>query len=131
MLEDAKRHAFLIATDATGARVLPPRLSPDERDAATIREAPLTERRRCDRWHVFVFIADRDHVVFRYDREHNGAVFARILNGYHGNLLADAASVFDVLYNEHGMTEHQSSQRRARLGEFCGVFAGPTASIAL
>lgn len=107
MLDDAKKHAFLIATDATGARVLPPRLADGERDTLLDGQGlhPV-ERRECERWHVFVFIADRDHVVFRYDREHNGAVFARMLKGYRGNLLADAASVFDVLYNEHGMTEH-------------------------
>ncbi|MEB2314344.1 MAG: transposase [Polyangiaceae bacterium] len=107
MMDDAKKHAFLIATDSTGARVLPPRLSAGERDTASDRQVLYpVERRGCERWHVFVFIADRDHVVFRYDREQNGAVFARMLDGYRGNLLADAASVFDVLYNEHGMTEH-------------------------
>jgi hypothetical protein len=29
-----------------------------------------------------------------------------MLDGYRGNLLADAASVFDVLYRDHGMTKH-------------------------
>lgn len=97
MMQDAKKSAFVIATDATGARVLPERLPPAAGNA---------ERRRCESWHVFVFIADRDHVVFRYNRKNNGEVVARMLDGYHGNLLADASSVFDVLYNEHGMTEH-------------------------
>lgn len=107
MMVDAKKHAFLIATDATGARVLPPRRAAGERDTAPDRQPPgPMERRACERWHVFVFIADRDHVVFRYDRKNNGEVVARLLDGYHGNLLADASSVFDVLYNEHGMTEH-------------------------
>ena len=106
MLDDAKKHAFLIATDATGARVLPARSPPGLQSNASEEQVLPAERRRCDRWHVFVFIADRDHVVFRYDRENNGAVFSKILQGYRGNLLADAASVFDVLYNEHGMTEH-------------------------
>jgi hypothetical protein len=102
MFADAKRHAFLIATDATSAPVLPPRLGAAQRPN---ERSPL-ERPRCESWHVFVFIADRDHVVFRYDPEHTGAVFARMLDGYRGNLLADAASVFDVLYRDHGMTEH-------------------------
>jgi transposase len=102
MLDDSRRHAHVIATDATGASVLPPRLGAGERTA----QLWPVERRRCESWHVFVFIADRDHIVFRYDREHTGAVFAKLLDGYHGNLLADAASVFDVLYREHGMTEH-------------------------
>ena len=101
MFDDGKRHAFMIATDATGASVLPPRWHPDEP-----RPDPPEESRRCESWHVFVFLADRDHVVFRYDREHSGAVFTKFLAGYHGNIQADAASVFDVLYRDHGMVEH-------------------------
>jgi len=103
MLDEARSEAFLIATDATGASVLPAR-----RDNGGSRPGELgpVERRQCDSWHVFVFIADRDHVVFRYDRENNGAVMARMLDGYRGNLLADASSIFDVLYRDHGMTEH-------------------------
>jgi transposase len=103
MMADGKRNAFLIATDATSASVLPERRPAGAPHWAT---AGPGERRKCDTWHVFVFIADRDHVVFRYDREHSGAVFARMLAGYHGNVLADAASVFDVLYRDHGMTEN-------------------------
>lgn len=104
MFEDSRNTAFVIATDATSAPVLPPRLD-DEAKAEASQLWPV-ERRKCESWHIFVFIADRDHVVFRYDREHNGKVFAKLLDGYHGHLLADAASVFDVLYREHGMTEH-------------------------
>jgi transposase len=104
MFDDGRKNAFLIATDATGASVLPPRKNTDGAPGAP-RLWPA-ERRRCDSWHVFVFIADRDHVVFRYDRENNGAVMAKMLKGFSGNLLADAASVFDVLYRDHGMTEH-------------------------
>jgi transposase len=102
MFDDGRRHAHVMATDATSAWMLPPRVPPGE---PTARRWP-DERRRCESWHVFAFIADRDHVVFRYDREHSGAVFEKLLAGYHGNLLADAASVFDVLYRDHGMTEH-------------------------
>lgn len=101
MMADACKNAFLIATDATSASVLPPRKG-QGRDESSETE----QSRSCQPWHVFVFIADRDHVVFRYDREHTGAVFTKMLKGYHGNLLADAASVFDVLYRDHGMTEN-------------------------
>jgi transposase len=103
MFDEARKKAFVIATDATSASVLPPRRKAFESPAI---EGLGLERRRCESWHVFVFIADQDHVVFRYDREHTGAIFAKMLCGYRGNLLADAASVFDVLYREHGMTEH-------------------------
>lgn len=104
MLDDSRKSAFVIATDATSAPVLPPRL--DAQAKAEARRLWPVERRECESWHIFVFIADRDHVVFRYDREHNGQVFEKLLEGYHGHLLADAASVFDVLYRDHGMTEH-------------------------
>lgn len=101
MFKEAKQHAFVIATDATGAPVLPPRGHPEDPEPT-----PADQPRRCESWHVFVFIADRDHVVFRYDREHTSAVITRLLDGYHGNLLADAASVFDALYRDHGIVEH-------------------------
>lgn len=100
---EGRAHAFIIATDATGASVRPPQRKADE----TARPAwSLPDRRECETWHLYVFVADRDHVVFRYHREHNGDVFASMLDGYRGNLLADAASVYDVLYREHGMLEH-------------------------
>jgi hypothetical protein len=93
----------MMATDATSTRVLPPRRKPGDPPPT---EVWPPERRRCENWHVYVFLADLDHVVFRYHREHNGRVFQDLLRGYNGNLLADAASVFDVLYRDHGMTEH-------------------------
>jgi transposase len=102
MMADAKQHAFLIATDATSASVLPAR----RQGRAPPQVLPASERPSCDAWHVFVFIADRDHIVFRYNQEHNGRALQQMLDGYRGNLLADAASVFDVLYREHGMVEH-------------------------
>lgn len=97
MWREARERAFVIATDATGAPVLPVRV--------TEPQAVSAPRRQCDPWHVFVFIADQDHVVFQYSKEHTGAAFAKFLDGYHGHLLADAASVYDVLYREHEMTE--------------------------
>ena len=101
MFGDSIQNAFLLATDATGASVLPPRRSKEEASS----EATVNEVRRCESWSVFVFIADRDHIVFKYNRKNNGAVLSEMLSGYHGHLLADAASVYDLLYREHGMTE--------------------------
>jgi transposase len=85
MLAEACRTAFCIATDATGA--------------------PVRAQGGSVRWHVFVLIADRDHIIFRYHREHSGDVVRAFLSGFHGHLLADAASIYDVLYREEGMTE--------------------------
>lgn len=88
MFAEAKGQAFCIATDATGVRV-----------------RPQVKGAECDSWHVFVFIADRDHVVFRYSPEHTSEAVTEMLAGYRGHLLADAATIYDVLYREHGMTE--------------------------
>jgi transposase len=72
--------AFCIATDATGA--------------------PVRAPGGCEKWHIFVFIADRDHVVFRYSEEHTSEAMKEMLGGYHGHLLSDAAAVYDILHRE-------------------------------
>jgi hypothetical protein len=44
--------------------------------------------------------------VFRYAPEHTSDVVEGLLRGYRGNLLADAAPVFDVLYRGGDVIEH-------------------------
>ena len=78
MFKEGLEKAFCLATDATGA--------------------PVRAYRACDNWHVFVFIADRDHVVFRYTREHTSDTVAKLVGDFQGYLLSDAASVYDVLH---------------------------------
>jgi transposase len=85
MFEETRAKAFCIATDATGARV---------RAVGT-----------CDNWHVFVFIADHDHVVFRFAREHTSATAAALLHGFRGYLLSDAAPIYDVLHRSGDVIE--------------------------
>jgi transposase len=85
MLAEARRAAFCIATDATGG--------------------PVRAAGGAELWHVFVLIADRDHVIFRHSREHSGEAVRAMLDGFHGHLLSDAASIYDVLHREEGMTE--------------------------
>lgn len=85
MLAEACRTAFCIATDATGA--------------------PVRAKGGSAKWHVFVLIADRDHIIFRYGDQHSGPTVRAFLEGFHGHLLADAAPIYDVLYREEGMTE--------------------------
>jgi hypothetical protein len=85
MFAEARASAFCIATDATGA--------------------PVKSKGGCDSWHVFVFIADRDHVIFRHTENHNKDVIARLLEGFTGHVLADASAIFDTLYRDHDMTE--------------------------
>jgi hypothetical protein len=92
MFDESKRRAFCIATDAT---------------SVSVRAKP-----KCEPWHVFVFAADRDHVVFRYNQRNTSEVVSTLLKGFHGHLLADAASVYDALFStgdviESGCWMHQ------------------------
>ncbi len=86
MFDEARAQAFCIATDATGA--------------------PVRAAGACAKWTIFVFIADRDHVVFRYAAENTSAVVSELLRGFRGNLLADAAPVYDALYRGGDVIEH-------------------------
>jgi hypothetical protein len=83
MFEESKTRAFCIATDATGA--------------------PVQKTGGCRRWHVFTFIADNGHIVFRWVNEHSGKSISDLLAGFRGHLLSDAASIYDVLYRELGI----------------------------
>jgi transposase len=85
MFDEARAKAFCIATDATGARV--------------------RAKGCCNSWHVFVFIADRDHVVFRFVPEHTSPAVAALLQGFRGYLLSDAAPVYDVLHRSGDVIE--------------------------
>jgi transposase len=87
MFADAKAHAFCIATDATGGPVR----APD----------------KCESWDVFVFLADRDHVVFRYVQQHATADKVKdLLEGFRGHLLVDAAPIYDALFETGDIIEH-------------------------
>ena len=79
--------AFCIATDSTGAPVRPPGKGPLER------------------WQVFVFIADQDHIFFDFAPSGTSVAVSAMLEGYKGNVLADAASIFDALYEDGDMSE--------------------------
>jgi transposase len=83
MFDEAKAQAFCIATDATGA--------------------PVQKSGGCRRWHVFTFIADNGHIVFRWVNEHSGDAIKSLLSGFRGHLLSDAASIYEVLYRELGI----------------------------
>jgi transposase len=80
MHAEAVARAFCLATDATGARV---RIVGGS-----------------DHWHVFVIIADRDHVLFRHTAENTSEAIHKMFRGFRGHLLADAAPVFDVLHRD-------------------------------
>jgi transposase len=86
MFDDSKARAFCMATDATSV--------------------PMRAPAACARRHIFVFIADQDHVVFRHAAENTSAVVGEFLQGFRGNLLADAAPVYDALYRGGDILEH-------------------------
>lgn len=83
MRKDALAHAFCIATDATGVLVQP---------------LPTGTRQPCRRGHYFVQIADRDHVFFEYTAKETGAAVGELFKGFSGYVLADAKSVYDLLF---------------------------------
>jgi transposase len=83
MMIEARATAHCIATDAT--------------------TAPIRQLGECGSWHLFVFIADQDHIVFRAVPEHTSAAIVGLLSGFKGRLLSDASSVYDVLHREHGV----------------------------
>ncbi len=87
MFTEAKSHSFCIATDATSAPVR------------------VKGQRECARHHVFVFIADQRHVLFRHAPDHTGQTVRTWLSGYSGYLLADAASIYDVIFREDPIVE--------------------------
>lgn len=94
IFDESRHKSFCIATDATGG--------------------PVKSKGGCDKWHVFVFIADCDHVVFRYSPKHTSAAVVNMLDGYQGYLLADASLIYDTLYRDHGMTEVACWQHQRR-----------------
>jgi hypothetical protein len=82
--DEALATAFCLATDATGILIQPPRGE--------------QVRRPCRRGHFFVQIADRDHVFFEYVQRETSAAVAELFRGFSGYVLADAKSVYDLLY---------------------------------
>lgn len=86
MWEDAKTHALWLCIDATGVLIL--------------------AKEQCRRNHFWVVVAQRDHVLFRYTKTHDGLVPAGLLEGFRGYVLADASSVYHELYRrETAITE--------------------------
>ena len=84
MRKEALASAFCIATDATGVLVQP------------IKDAQVRQpARRC---HYLVQIADRDHVFFEFLERETSATIGELFKGYSGYVLADAKSVYDLLY---------------------------------
>jgi transposase len=85
MMIDGVTRSHVIATDATGA--------------------PVRAKGSCRNAHIFVFLADQGHIVFRHSAKHTGLAIRTMLDGFHGTLLSDAHGIYEVLYREEGMTD--------------------------
>lgn len=84
MFDDAMAAPYL-CTDATGVLV--------------------QAREQCRRSHFWVLVAPERHVLFRYTRKHDSKAVDRVLAGYRGYLVADAATVYDHLYASGNVVE--------------------------
>lgn len=78
MVDDARAHAHVIATDATGVLV--------------------QANAKCKKGHFWVYVADRDHVIFRYSAQHSSEEPKAYFKGFRGTVLSDASNVYDVLF---------------------------------
>ena len=78
MVADSRKEAHVIATDATGVLV--------------------QANEKCKKGHFWVYVADHDHVVFRYSKIHSSDEPKTFFKGFHGVVLSDASNVYDVLF---------------------------------
>lgn len=85
MWKDVLAEASYIATDATGVLV--------------------QQKERCRRGHFWVLISENEHVLFRYTPQHTKVAVDKLLGEFKGYVQADAATVFDFLYQRKGCTE--------------------------
>jgi transposase len=84
-VDDARKHAFCLSTDATGV---------------AIRPEPLPDGRRqpCRKGHFFVVLADKKHVFFEFQPKHTSAAVCEIFRGFSGYIQADAHAIYDALF---------------------------------
>lgn len=78
MEQDGRQHAHVIATDATGVLV--------------------QANDKCKEGHFWVYVADRDHALFRYTPTHSNDEPKTFFKGFRGTVLSDASNVYDVLF---------------------------------
>jgi transposase len=84
-VDDARKHAFCLSTDATGV---------------AIRPEPLPDGRRqpCRKGHFFVVLADKKHVFFEFQPKHTSAAVCEMFRGFSGYIQADAHTIYDALF---------------------------------
>jgi len=84
-VDDARKNAFCLSTDATGV---------------AIRPEPLPDGRRqpCRKGHFFVVLADKKHVFFEFQPKHTSAAVCEMFRGFSGYIQADAHTIYDALF---------------------------------
>ncbi len=103
MDQDARQHAFVIATDATGFAI-----QPGPREGGP--------RRACRKGHYFVRIADRDHILFDYTKRHRTEDVRLLFKGFEGTVQADACSVYNGLFRPAKAGEDDDGCKRTEAG---------------
>jgi hypothetical protein len=84
-VDDTRKHAFCLCTDATGV---------------AIRPEPLPDGRRqpCRKGHFFVVLADKKHIFFEFQAKHTSAAVCEMFRGFSGYIQADAHAIYDALF---------------------------------
>lgn len=120
-VDDARKNAFCLSTDATGV---------------AIRPEPLADGRRqpCRKGHFFVVLADKKHIFFEFQAKHSSAAVCEMFRGFSGYIQADAHAIYDALFRGDAVDEPSSapvevacwSHARRRLWEaaVCGFPVG-------
>jgi transposase len=60
---------------------------------------------QCQRAHFWVLVAPGRHVLYRFSEKHDIEAVDRLLAGYEGYLVSDAATVYDHLYRDGAVVE--------------------------
>jgi len=91
-VEDARKNAFCLSTDATGV---------------AIRPEPLPDGRRqpCRKGHFFVVLADKKHIFFEFQPKHTSAAVCEMFRGFSGYIQADAHAIYDALFRGNAVED--------------------------
>jgi hypothetical protein len=91
-VDDARKNAFCLSTDATGV---------------AIRPEPLADGRRqpCRKGHFFVVLADKKHIFFEFQAKHSSAAVCEMFRGFSGYIQADAHAIYDALFRGDAVDE--------------------------
>jgi transposase len=95
-VDDARKNAFCLSTDATGV---------------AIRPEPLADGRRqpCRKGHFFVVLADKKHIFFEFQAKHSSAAVCEMFRGFSGYIQADAHAIYDALFRGDAVDDSTSA----------------------